>query len=65
MNENAKWIVRDIDHLKLDDEEIKILKDAVQKIQDERRKHFEGSLTRAAKIVDSWPKWKRNALGHK
>lgn len=58
-HDKAAGIVRPIDHLTLDEEEIRILTAAVKKIRDKGRKEFEESLNRASKIVASWPKWKR------
>jgi len=63
MENRANGVVRNIDHLDLDEEEIKILGDAVKKIRIRRRDQYLASLKRASEIVDSWPEWKRNALG--
>lgn len=43
----------------LDEEEARILKIAVKRIQKKRHDHFEATLKRASEIVESWPKWKR------
>lgn len=59
-HDKAVGIVRDIDHQTLDEEEIKILKDAVNKIKEKQRKEFDESGKQAARIVASWPKWKRD-----
>lgn len=59
---NAKFIVQGIDYLDLTDEEIKILKGAVNIIKNKRKKHFIKHLKNASKIVSSWPEWKRNCL---
>lgn len=58
--DKAAGVVRDIDHLALDEEEVEILRKAVQKIRDKQSKEFGKSLKRASKIVKSWPKWKRD-----
>lgn len=47
----------------LDDAEVKILRDAISKIDKKRNVSFERSLSRAYKIVASWPKWKQDAIG--
>lgn len=47
----------------LDDAEAKILQDAICKIQKKRNARFDKTLSRASKIVASWPKWKQDALG--
>lgn len=58
----AKFIIEDIDHLDLTEEESKILFNTVNIIKNKRKKDFIKSLNRATKIVNSWPEWKRNCL---
>ena len=58
------FIIKDIKHIAvngLDDSEAKILQDAINKIEKKRLVGFEKTLSRASKIVASWPKWKRDA----
>ena len=63
MKNEAQFIIDSINHNDLTDEEAEILKSAVHDIQELRRKKFESTLDNAAKIVASWPEWKRNILG--
>ncbi len=58
--DKAAGIVRPIDHQTLDEEEIRILTNAVEEIQNKQRQEFDESLECASKIVASWPKWKRD-----
>lgn len=62
-SDKAEGIVRPIAHCTLDEEEIKILKNAVKKIQARQQKQFRKSLSQASKITSRWPKWKQDALG--
>ena len=61
MKVKAIDIVKKIDHNGLTESEAKILIKAVERSSKLRRKQFEKNMTRAAKIVASWPEWKRNA----
>ena len=57
-------IIEDIEHFAvngLNDFEAKVLQDAINKINKKRRAEFDKTLSRASKIVASWPKWKRDA----
>lgn len=46
----------------LNEEEARILKTAVKRIQKQRRDQFLASLREASRIVQSWPKWKQRGL---
>ena len=57
-------IIEDIKHFAvngLSDFEAKVLQDTIDKIKKKRHARFDKTLSRASKIVASWPKWKRDA----
>ncbi len=56
-------IVDQIDHNDLNECETEILVKAVARIRELRRKKFDRNMSRAARIVASWPQWKRDCLG--
>ena len=60
------FIMKELKHIAvngLDDIEAKILRVAIDKIEKRRNVQFDKSLSRASRIVASWPKWKQDCIG--
>jgi hypothetical protein len=56
-------IIKPISHHNLSEHEAEVLIEAVKKVRELQRRRFDETLSRATRIVESWPAWKRNCLG--
>ncbi|MHA1794805.1 MAG: hypothetical protein ACTSUK_01740 [Promethearchaeota archaeon] len=62
MKNKAEFIIDTIKNNELNETEANILRKAVKKIKDRRKKRFEKSLSQASAIFAKWPEWKKNCL---